>query len=44
MQHLYDEVEHRLEARSYHPTSVSNVTDPLVAEWEQISTAKLRLL
>ncbi len=37
IQHLSEELEQRPEARTYDPTSVLDLTDALVAEWEQIS-------
>ncbi len=32
-QHLWDELEHRLWARPYHPTSVLDLTYALKSEW-----------
>ena len=37
--HLWDELERPLRARPYHPTSVPDLTNALVAEWKQIPAA-----
>lgn len=39
IRHLWDEQERRLSARPYHLTSVAELPDALVANWEQISAA-----
>ena len=36
IEHLWDELEHRLRARPYRPTSVPNLTNALVAEWKPV--------
>jgi hypothetical protein len=44
IEHLWDELEHRLRARPHRPTSVSNLTDTLVAEWKQVPTSMFQHL
>jgi hypothetical protein len=39
IEHLWEELEHRLQARPNRPTSVPNLTNALVAEWKQVPTA-----
>ncbi len=34
--HIWDELDRRQRARPYHPTSVANLTNALVAEWDKI--------
>ncbi len=40
IEHLCDELKHQLRARPYHPTSVLDLTNVLVAELEQIPAAR----
>ena len=44
IEHLWDELERRLRARPNRPTSVSDLTNALVAEWKQIPTAMFQHL
>ena len=44
IKHLWDELERRLRARPNHPTSVPDLTNVLVAECKQISTAMFQHL
>ena len=44
IEHLWDELEHRLRARPHRPTSVPNLTNALVAEWKQILPAMFQHL
>lgn len=44
IQHLRDEVERRLQARPYYPTSVPHVSNTLKAEWEKIPAARVQNL
>ena len=44
IEHRWDELERRLRARANHPTSVSNLTNALVAEWKQVPTAMFQHL
>ncbi len=44
IQHLWDKLERQLRARPYHSTSVLDLTNALVAEWEQIPAARLQNL
>ena len=44
IEHLWDELEHRLRARPNHPTSVTNLTNVLVAEWKQDPAAMFQHL
>ena len=37
--HLWDELEHRLRGRTNRPTSVPDLTNALVAEWNQVPAA-----
>uniref|UniRef100_A0A673VX79 Tc1-like transposase DDE domain-containing protein n=1 Tax=Salmo trutta TaxID=8032 RepID=A0A673VX79_SALTR len=39
IEHLWDELKRRLRARSNCPTSVSDLTNALVAEWQQVPAA-----
>ena len=39
IEHLWDELEHRLRARHNRPTSVPDLTNALVTEWKQIPAA-----
>ena len=39
IEHLWDELERRLQARPNRPTSVPDLTNALVAEWKQLPTA-----
>ena len=39
IEHLWDELDRRLQARPNRPTSVPNLTNALVAEWKQVATA-----
>jgi hypothetical protein len=38
IKHIWDELKLRLQPRPNHPTSVSNLTNALVAEWKQVPT------
>lgn len=40
--HLWDEAECRMCTRSYRPTSVANLNNALVAEWEKIPAASFQ--
>jgi hypothetical protein len=42
--HLWDELERRLRARSNHPTSVPDLTNALVAEWEKVPAVMFKHL
>ena len=44
LEHLWDELERRLWARPNRPTSVTNLTNALVAEWKQVSAAMFQHL
>ena len=44
VQHLLDKLERWLWARPHHPTSVADLTNALLAEWEQIPAASLQIL
>ena len=44
IEHLWDELEHRLRARPNHPTSVPDLTNALVAEWNQVPAAMFQHL
>ena len=44
IEHLWDDLEHRLRARSNHPTSVPNLVNALVAEWKQVPAAMFQHL
>jgi hypothetical protein len=44
IEHLWDELEPRLQARPNRPTSVPVLTNALVAEWKQIPTAMFKQL
>ena len=44
IEHLWDEMECRLQARPNHPTSVPDLTHALVAEWKQIPAAMFQHL
>ena len=44
IEHLWDELEHRLRARPNRPTSVRNLTNALLAEWKQGPTAMFQHL
>ena len=44
IKHLWDELEHRLQARPHRQTSVLDLTDALVAEWKQIPGAMFQHL
>ena len=44
IEHLWDELERRLRARPSHPTSVSDLTNVLVAEWKQVPAATFQHL
>lgn len=44
IQHLWDELEHRLRANPNHPTSVLDVPNALEAEWEQSPAAIFQTL
>jgi hypothetical protein len=39
IEHLWDELESRLQARPNRPTSVPNFTNGLMAEWKQVPAA-----
>jgi hypothetical protein len=39
IKHLWDELEHRMQARPNRPTSVPNLATVLVTEWKQVPTA-----
>lgn len=42
IQHIWDELEHRLKARPYRP--VADLTNVLVAAWEEIPAARFQKL
>jgi len=42
IEHLGDELEHRLRARPNCPTSVPDLTNALAAEWKQIPAGQVR--
>ena len=44
IEHLWDELEHRLRARPNLPTSVPELTNTLVAEWKQVPAAMFQHL
>ena len=44
IKHLLDELEHLLQARPNRPTSVSHLTNNLVAEWKQVPAAMFQHL
>jgi hypothetical protein len=44
IEHLWDELERRLQARPNRPTSVSDLTNALVAEWKQVPAAMFQHL
>ena len=44
IEHIWAELEHRLQARPNHPTSVFDLTNVLVAEWEHIPAAMFQHL
>ena len=45
IEHLWDELEHRLRARPHHPTSVGDdLTNALAAEWMQVPAAMFQHL
>ncbi len=44
IQHLWDELAHRMCARPCYPASVSDLTNAIVAEWEQIHAARFQNL
>jgi hypothetical protein len=39
IEHVWDELRHRLRARPNRPTSVRDLTNALVAEWKQVPLA-----
>ena len=44
IEHLWDELERRLRARPYRPTSEPNRTNAIVAEWRQVPAAMFQHL
>ena len=44
IEHLWDELEGRLQARPNHQTSVPDLTNALVAEWKQVPAAMFQHL
>jgi hypothetical protein len=44
VEHLWDELERRLQARPNPPTSVPSLTNALVAEWKQVPAAMFQHL
>jgi hypothetical protein len=44
IEHLCDELECRLQARTNRPTSVPDLTEALVAEWKQVPAVMFRHL
>ena len=44
IEHLWDELEHRLRAKPNRPTSVPYLTNALVVEWKQLTTAMFQHL
>ena len=44
IEHLWDELDHRLRARPNCPTSVPDLTNALVAEWKQVPAAMFQHL
>ena len=44
IEHLWDELEHRLRTRPNHTTSVADLTNALVAEWKQVPAAMFQHL
>ncbi len=44
IQHLWDELDCQVQIRAYCPTSMADLTDALVAEWQQIAAARFKNL
>ena len=44
IEHLWNELERRQQARPYRPTSVPDLTNALVAEWKQVPAAMFQHL
>lgn len=44
IQHLPDELERQLSARTYHPASALDLTNALVSKWQQIPAARFKHL
>ena len=44
IEHVWDELERRLQGRPNCPTSVSDLTNALVAEWKQVHAAMFQHL
>ena len=44
IEHVWDELEHRLQASSNRPTSALDLTNAFVAEWKQVPTTMFQHL